>query len=144
MAVIYRMSKDTRKHTAHPGKWFPRPVNLGTIETDQLARLVQRNCSVKRSDVVAVLIELSEVIQQLLRDSHRVRLDGFGSFKIGLNSKGARTAKSFTVADHIEGMHVVFTPERTHDAAGNRVKQFLQGVKCEELPENKVEKEDGE
>ena len=43
---------------------------------------------------------------------------------------------------HIEGMHVVFTPERTHDAAGNRVKQFLQGVKCEELPENKVEKED--
>ena len=53
-----------------------------------------------------------------------------------------RTAKSFTVADHIEGMHVVFTPERTHDTAGNRVKQFLQGVKCEELPENKVEKED--
>jgi hypothetical protein len=39
-------------------------------------------------------------------------------------------------------MHVVFTPERTHDAAGNRVKQFLQGVKCEELPENKVEKEE--
>ena len=38
-------------------------------------------------------------------------------------------------------MPVVFTPERTHDTAGNRVKQFLQGVKCEELPENKVEKE---
>ena len=39
-------------------------------------------------------------------------------------------------------MHVVFTPERSTDAAGNRVKQFLQGAKCEELPENRVSKED--
>ena len=55
--------------------------------------------------------------------------------------KGARSAKAFTVADNIKGMHIVFTPERSTDAAGNRVKQFLQGAKCEELPENKVEKE---
>ncbi len=54
---------------------------------------------------------------------------------------GARSAKAFTVADNIKGMHIVFTPERSTDAAGNRVKQFLQGAKCEELPENKVEKE---
>ncbi len=45
------------------------------------------------------------------------------------------------VADNIKGMHIVFTPERSTDAAGNRVKQFLQGAKCEELPENKVEKD---
>ena len=38
-------------------------------------------------------------------------------------------------------MHVVFTPERSHDQAGNRTKQFLQGVKVEELPENKVDKD---
>ena len=38
-------------------------------------------------------------------------------------------------------MHIVFTPERSTDTAGNRVKQFLQGAKCEELPENRVEKD---
>ena len=82
----------------------------------------------------------TSVINQL-QDSKRVKLDGFGSFKIGISSKGARSAKAFTVADNIKGMHIVFSPERSTDAAGNRVKQFLQGAKCEELPENKVEKE---
>ena len=38
----------------------------------------------------------------------------------------------------------MFTPERTRDNAGNRVKQFLQGATVEELPENKVTKEDEE
>jgi predicted histone-like DNA-binding protein len=117
---------------------------MATIDTRKLAEIIQRNCTVKKSDVLAVLDELVETMRDQMQDSKRVKLDGFGSFKIGLNSKGARTAKSFTVADHIEGMHVVFTPERTHDQAGNRVKQFLQGVKCEELPENKVEKEEAE
>ena len=52
-----------------------------------------------------------------------------------------RSAKAFTTSDNITGMHVVFTPERSTDTAGNRVKQFLQGAKCEELPENRVEKD---
>ena len=79
-----------------------------------------------------------------LQDSKRVKLDGFGSFKIGITSKGARSAKAFTTSDNITGMHVVFTPERSTDTAGNRVKQFLHGVKVEELSENRVSKDDGE
>ncbi len=77
-------------------------------------------------------------------NTKRVKLDGFGSFKIGINCKGARSAKAFTVNDNIEDLHVVFTPERTTDNAGNRVKQFLQGATCIELPDNKVVKEDEE
>jgi predicted histone-like DNA-binding protein len=115
---------------------------MSMVDTRKLAEIMQRNCTVKKADILAVLDELVETMRDQLQDSKRVKLDGFGSFKIGLKSKGARTAKSFTVADHIEGMRVVFTPELTHDSAGNRVKQFLQGVKCEELPENKVEKEE--
>jgi hypothetical protein len=77
-----------------------------------------------------------------LQDSKRVKLDGFGSFKIGIQCRGARSARAFTVTDNIEGVRVVFTPESTHDQAGNRSKQFLQGVKVEELPENKVDKDE--
>ena len=40
------------------------------------------------------------------------------------------------------GLHVVFMPERTTDSGGNRVKQFLQGARVEELPLNTVEKEE--
>ena len=111
MAIIYRMSKDTRTHTAHPGKWFPHAVNMGTIETDQLARLVQRNCSVKRSDVTAVIIELSEVIQQLLSDSHRVRLDGIGSLMAGISSDPCDKPEEFS-REKLRNIHLCFKPEK--------------------------------
>ena len=61
MAIIYRLVRDERKNSPYKGKYFARAVNLGTIETDELARLIERNCSVKRSDVLAVLAELSDV-----------------------------------------------------------------------------------
>ena len=143
MSVRYKLYQDNRAESKNRGKWYARAVYNSRPKTlKQMAMEIQENVSVKKSDVLAVLDEMVVVLKKWMQDSNRVKIDGFGSFKIGLNSKGARTAKSFTVADHIEGMHVVFTPERTHDAAGNRVKQFLQGVKCEELPENKVEKEE--
>ena len=142
MSVYYRLHQDQSVGTKKSGKWYARMVPMATIDTRKLAEIIQRNCTVKKSDVLAVLDELVETMRDQLQDSKRVKLDGFGSFKIGLKSKGARTARSFTVADHIEGTHIVFSPENTKDSAGNRTKQFLQGVKVEELPENKVEKED--
>ena len=142
MSVFFRLHQDQSVGTKRSGKWYARAVPMSMVDTRKLAEIMQRNCTVKKADILAVLDELVETMRDQLQDSKRVKLDGFGSFKIGLNSKGARTAKSFSVADHIEGMHIVFTPERTHDSAGNRVKQFLQGAKVEELPENKVEKEE--
>ena len=145
MSVLYRLHQDKSVGTQRSGKWYARMVPIGMIDTRGLAEIIQRNCTVKKADVLAVLDELVETMRDQLQDSKRVKLDGFGSFKIGINCRGARSAKAFTVSDNIEGLHVVFTPERTHDQAGNRVKQFLLGVSVEELPENKVDKdEEGE
>ena len=142
MSVLYRLHQDQSHGPPRSGKWYARMVPVGVIDTRALAEIIQRNCTVKKADVMAVIEELVEVMKDQMQDSKRVKLDGFGSFKIGINCRGARSAKAFTVTDNIEGLHVVFTPERTHDQAGNRVKQFLHGVKVEELPENKVSKEE--
>ena len=142
MSVFYRLHQDQSTGTKRSGKWYARAVPTAVIGTRQLAEIIQRNCTVKRSDVMAVIEELVEVMKDQMQDSKRVKLDGFGSFKIGIESKGAATAAKFTVADHIKGLHVVFMPERTKDTAGNRSKQFLQGAKVEELPLNTVVKED--
>ena len=141
MAIIYRTYQDNRENSLTAGQWFGRAVHTNTVDLEAIGEEIQENVSVKYSDVMGVLIELINVMNRHLNASEVVKLNGFGSFKIGLTSKGARSAKAFTVQDNITGMHVVFTPERSTDAAGNRVKQFLQGAKCEELPENKVEKE---
>ena len=112
------------------------------INTRQLAEIIQRNCTVKKSDVMAVLEELVEVMKDQMQDSKRVKLDGFGSFKIAMQSKGAQTAAKFSVAEHVKGLRVLFLPERSTDSGGNRIKQFLQGARVEELPLNTVVKED--
>ena len=141
MPVFYRLHQDQSVGTKRSGKWYARMVPTGMINTRQLAEIMQRNCTVKKADILAVLDELVETMRDQMQDSKRVKLDGFGSFKIGVSCKGARSAKAFTVTDNIKDLHVVFTPERNTDSAGNRTKQFLQGATCMELPENKVEKE---
>ena len=144
MSVFYRLHQDQSTGTKRSGKWYARAVPTDVINTRQLAEIVQRNCTVKKSDVMAVIEELVEVMKDQRQDSKRVKLDGFGSFKIGVQSKGAQTAAKFSVAEHIKGLRVVFMPERTTDSGGNRVKQFLQGARVEELPLNTVVKEEPE
>ena len=111
MAIIYRLVRDERKNSPYKGKYFARAVNLGTIETDELARLIERNCSVKRSDVLAVLAELSDVIAQKLADSHRVRLAGIGSLMVGLNGQPCSDPTQYD-ASYITGLHLCFKPEK--------------------------------
>ena len=144
MAVFYRLHQDKSTGTKRSGKWYARAVPTAVINTRQLSEIIQRNCTVKRSDVMAVIEEMVEVMRDQMQDSKRVKLDGFGSFKIGIECKGAQTAEKFTVAENVTGLHVVFTPERTTDSAGNRQKQFLQNCKVEELPLNTVVKEQPE
>ena len=144
MAVFYRLHQDQSTGTKRSGKWYARAVPTAVIGTRQLAEIIQRNCTVKKSDVMAVLEELVEVMKDQMQDSKRVKLDGFGSFKIGIESKGAQTAGKYSVSEHVKGLHVVFMPERTTDSGGNRSKQFLQGARVEELPLNTVEKEEPE
>ena len=111
MAIIYRLVRDERKNSPYKGKYFARAVNLGTIETDELARLIERNCSVKRSDVLAVLAELSDVIAQKLADSHRVRLAGIGSLMVGLNGQPCSDPTQYD-ASYITGLHLCFKPDK--------------------------------
>lgn len=68
-----------------------------------------------------------------LSDGKRVVLDGFGSFKVGLTTTPADSAKKFTSAN-IKGMHVIFLPA-TEMEQGKRVKNMLKGVKAEEMTE---------
>ena len=144
MSVFYRLHQDQSTGTKRSGKWYARAVPTAVINTRQLAEIVQRNCTVKRSDVMAVIEEMVEVMKDQMQDSKRVKLDGFGSFKIGIQSKGAQTAGKFSVAEHVKGLRVLFSPERTKDSRCKRVKQILQGARDEELPLNTVVKEEPE
>ena len=116
------------------GKWYPRAVMTNTVDTDALATIMQRNCTVKKSDILAVITELIETMQDQLQDSKRVKLNGFGSFKIGMSSTGAEKASDFDARKHIKGLHVLFMPEVKTDSEGQRQKTFISGCSVQEVP----------
>ena len=105
-----------------------------TVDTDALAEIMQRNCTVKKSDIVAVITELIETMQDQLQDSKRVKLNGFGSFKIGMSGEGANTLDEFSAGKNIRDLHVLFQPEVKMDGNGVRQKTFITGCTVQEVP----------
>ena len=134
MAVFYRLSQVTSPNQKGYGKWYPRAVMTNTVDTDALATIMQRNCTVKKSDILAVISELIETMQDQLQDSKRVKLNGFGTFKIGMSSTGADKASDFDARKHIKGLHVLFMPEVKTDSEGQRQKTFISGCSVQEVP----------
>lgn len=111
MPIHYKVYQDNRKTNPNKGKWYGRATTLGTKDLKDIAELIQRNASVKRSDVVAVLTELSEVLNDILLDGYRVKIDGFGAFKMSIRTTPADKEEDFVVSKNIIGSRIIFQPE---------------------------------
>ena len=139
MSVLYRLSKVTSPKAKGYGKWYPRAVITQTVDTEMLAAIMQRNCTLKKADIVAVISELIETMADQLQDSKRVKLNGFGAFKIGIRGEGADSAADFSTSKNIKGLHVLFQPEVKTDGSGLRQKTFITGCSVQEAPKNDVD-----
>ena len=130
MAHLYKLIQNTNEHMSGAyQKWYARPVYTGTIDLDGIAELIQRNSTAKKSDAKAVLTEMVEVITDALQSSQRVHINGFGTFKIGMSSKGASAVKDFSITENLKGVRVLFQPETNVDSGTHkRVRPMLSGL----------------
>lgn len=143
MSVFYRLYQDNRETSSTKGKWYARAVHPNVVDTARLASIMQNNCTVKESDIMAVLQELGETMREQLIDSKSVRIQNLGTFKVGMRTTGSDTVKEFNVKKNIKGLHILFQPETKTDAStGKRFKKLLEGATIKELPKNAVVSED--
>ena len=136
MAVKYRLYQDNREKSPQKGKWYAMSVVNEVVDTEILAEIIQRNSSMKRSDVLAVLTELSEVTRDQLLAGNRVKIDGLGSFKVGFSSKPAATRAEWVPTTHITATRINFQPETIDTYSGGkrtRSAAALQGIEFTEL-----------
>lgn len=133
MSIKYRKVVNNRKNSKTKGKVYGRAVVDGVIDSKEIAGKISKRCTLTEPDIIAVINALETEISYGLADGKRVVLDGFGSFKVGLTSTPADSAKKFTSAN-IKGMHVIFLPA-TEMEQGKRVKNMLRNVKAEEMTE---------
>ena len=77
------------------------PLNFAHVEANgeasirEMAERIQQTCTVHKSDVVAVLVALEDVITDALKGGEIVRLGDLGSFQIGISSKCALTEEDY-------------------------------------------------
>ena len=111
MAIIVDVYQDMRKTSNN--LWYGRAWHPGVLDTRALAQRIEKNVSVKESDVYAVLIELAQVMTYELQNGNKCHLDRFGYFGVSLRSTGAATEKDFSIKENIKNAKCIFTPEYT-------------------------------
>ena len=128
MSVYYRITQDNRKNSVHKGEYYGRAVYVGTVNEYDLAKAIEAKCTVHRADVVAVIIALIDEMTRALQSSQRVKLTGFGTFKMGMSAK---TIEKFT-ADNIRKLRVLFQPETKIAQDGSRTRTMITGARVKE------------
>ena len=119
--ALYKKVQNQSVGTKASGKWYLKPIVLMTANTDLVAERVQKNASVKISDVNAVLHELKDVLQDLLAEGYRIQLEGIGTFKPSLSSSGAETPEECTVAACLKKTKVLFQAEAYKDSSTGKL-----------------------
>ena len=137
--INYRLVQDKSSNPRKSGKWYAKAVIGQTVSTDEIADRIQKNCSMKKSDVVAVLSELAEVIADIVKESQRAQLDGIGCFKAGLSSRGAESEDKFEVQKHIKNLHLIYQPV-TRKLSTGRPKEAEKVKRWAFEPPFKIEK----
>ena len=99
------------------GVWYPKSVTVGKpIDTDMVAERLAKISTVSRADVLAVLAELPGVLADYMAQGKSVSLDGLGTFRLTLSTRGVADRADFDVDKQIEAVRVQFIPTRKGNA----------------------------
>lgn len=139
----FRKVKNNRKNSPTRGMIYGRAVVNKVVHTRAIAKKITERCTVTEPDILAVINALMTEISANIADGNKVVLDDFGSFKLGIRTTPAESARKFTEAN-IKNKYIIYSPYSVMDQ-GKRVKPMLSGIKMEEMTEyNGIEdKENG-
>ena len=118
MSQKFKKLQNTNDDSTAFGKWFATAVyDQHFITTEELADFIQKQASVKKSDIKAVLDDLSDAMKHFFELGQKVRLDGIGIFKVGFSSIGVND-KEDCGAQNITTRRVLFQPETERIVVG--------------------------
>lgn len=106
MAIKYKLVQNQINGHDSFGKYYARSIKSGEVTMREIERIIEQNCSLKRSDVRAVLTELVDTIKDKLQAGYTVDLDELGRLSLGVKSDGVYRAQDFNVKQHITGISV--------------------------------------
>ena len=95
------------------GVYYPAAVVVGQpVPVKTVAKRLSAMCTVTYADVMAVLGELPGVMADYMAQGKSVRLDGLGTFRYTLATKGVSTEEEFDFQKQVQAVRVQFVPQR--------------------------------
>lgn len=88
-----------------------RAVNIGTIDTDKLTKLIESRSTMSSADVKGVLTAIKDVIVMEFRHGFRVHIEGLGYFQVTVSSPSVKYTNEIR-AESIRFRSVAFRPEK--------------------------------
>lgn len=102
-----------KQHNEKYGVWYPTAITVGQpVATKKVAQRLSAMCTVTYADVMAVLGELPGVMAELMSQGRSVRLDGLGTFRYTLATKGVTNEDEFDFQKQVRAARVQFVPQR--------------------------------
>ena len=120
MSQKFIKSQNKNSFSQAYGKYFAQALyDNHFIGTEELSDFIQRQASVKKSDIKAVLQELGEAFKHFFEMGQKIKLDGIGIFKVGFSSIGVNKLEDCG-AQTITTRRVLFQPETTRVVVGQQ------------------------
>lgn len=98
--IQYTIVKKKVLTGSHPGeiKYYPKIVRAKTIDTDEIAELLQQRTTLGESEVRAFLNGLSQAIRYYVCASYPVEVEGLGRFTPSIKAKAMDSPEVVTAA----------------------------------------------
>ncbi len=132
MSINYRLYQDNRKNSKKKGHWYARTVVTNCVDIKALAARISNSCTVTEPDILAVISALVTEMNYALTQGSKVKVDGLGTFRVGIHSHGVEKADDFNVQKDIFSPHVLFLPASMKVGTNKRVATLLSNLKLQE------------
>ena len=90
-------------------KYYATKANNGELTLKSLSALIAQMSTVSKTDIIAVLSALTEVIPQQLEEGKVIRLSELGSFNVSLSSTPSDTPEEVTSSNVVK-LKLLFRP----------------------------------
>ncbi len=109
---LYDLKQMNNENSSAHLQWFPRAKRQSTLNLRGLSRHIGDHGSIYTIDVViGVLTKFTSCLVELVSQGVAVKLDGLGTFYPTLEASGAESPVGYNINEHLEGVHIRFTPE---------------------------------
>ena len=129
MSLLYEFYRNPQSDKDEERKYHPRVVTTGRVDTEQLARDIQQECSLTRSDVKGMLAALADKMVQYLSEGKRVYLEDIGYFKVNLQCNQEVTTIDDKGVGKVSFKSISFRADERLKKAMNSTKIYRSNLK---------------